>query len=83
MPLNMGIGKIGRMAIKKNFRRIGVGGLVLNFLETKAKENGLSKLTLHAQNYVRNFYLYHGYETEGKLFNEAAIEHIKMNKKIY
>ena len=64
MPLNMGIGKIGRMAIKKNFRRIGVGGLVLNFLETKAKENGLSKLTLHAQNYVRNFYLYHGYETE-------------------
>ena len=82
LPLNKVIGKIGRMAIRKNYRRIGVGGLILDFLETKAKENGISEITLHAQNYVRNFYLYNGYKTEGKLFFEAGIEHIKMNKKI-
>ena len=75
-------GKIGRMAVIRKYRRTGIGGEVLSFLEKKAKSIGISYISLHAQEYVKNFYLSHGYKQIGESFLEAEIDHIEMYKNL-
>lgn len=74
--------KIGRMAVCLEYRKIGIGGLILDLLEKKAKNNGVKYLTLNAQEYISKFYNKHGYSQKGTVFLEAGIPHIKMDKKI-
>ena len=71
---------IGRMAIEASWRRRGVGGQVLAFLEREAVQRGFGRLVLHAQTYVKDFYAQHGYQVEGDVFMEAGIEHVLMAK---
>ena len=75
-----GEARIGRMAVEPGMRRRGVGGRILTFLQEKATEQGMKGITLHAQTYVKDFYLRHGYVEEGGVFLEDGIEHIKMSK---
>ena len=75
-------GKIGRMAVIKKYRRTGIGGEGLSFLEKKAKSIGISYISLHAQEYVKNFYLSNGYKQIGESFIEAEIDHIEMYKNL-
>jgi predicted GNAT family N-acyltransferase len=72
--------RIGRMAVDAGWRRRGVGGLVLAFLEQRARLQGYRGAALHAQRYVEAFYRSHGYVAEGRPFDEAGIEHITMRK---
>ena len=72
--------RIGRMAVDREHRRDGVGGLVLRFLEDEAREQGAGEFVLHAQEYVKAFYAGHGYEEHGDVFMEAGIRHVKMRK---
>ena len=46
---------IGRMAVVPEWRRSGVGGQVLGFLEEQARAQGFRRVTLHAQEYVKGF----------------------------
>jgi predicted GNAT family N-acyltransferase len=55
---------------------------MMNRIETYAKENGMNELILHAQLYVKDFYLNRGYRPIGDIFQEADIDHIKMTKLI-
>lgn len=71
---------IGRMAVNKDSRRTGIGGRVLEFLENAASTMGADRITLHAQYYVRQFYLIAGYTMDGEPFEEAGIQHILMSK---
>lgn len=71
---------IGRMAVQKSLRRSGVGSAVLVFLENKARSHGVKQLSLHAQNYVKDFYVQHGYREFGETFLEAGIVHVQMKK---
>ena len=71
---------IGRMAVRVDHRRRGIGGQVLKFLEEAAAGLGAPEATLHAQSYVSGFYLRHGYREEGEPFEEAGIQHILMRK---
>jgi len=71
---------IGRMAIEASWRRRGVGGQVLAFLEGEAVQRGFGRIVLHAQTYVQDFYAKHGYQVEGDVFLEAGIEHVLMTK---
>jgi predicted GNAT family N-acyltransferase len=73
-----GLARIGRMAVKFQFRRQSIGGLILNFLEGEAFNAGTYKIELHAQSYVKAFYRLHGYILEGSPFLEAGIEHVYM-----
>ena len=73
---------IGRMAVKRCRRRNGIGGMLLGVLEEKAIELGGSKVTLHAQVYVRKFYEKHGYIVRGEPFLEENIDHIMMVKEL-
>ena len=72
--------RIGRMAVDREHRRSGVGGLLLRFLEDEARELGATEFVLHAQEYVKAFYASHGYEEHGETFMEAGILHVEMRK---
>ena len=80
--LKGGEARVGRMAVRVDVRRQGVGGRVLRFLEAEAAKEGAVEVTLHAQRYVSAFYLAHGYAEEGEPFEEAGIEHIMMRKRL-
>ena len=68
--------------MEASLRRTGVGSAVLAFLENEAKANGVKQIILHAQDYVKNFYVKHGYIEQGEPFLEAGILHIEMKKNI-
>ena len=80
--LNAENAKFGRMAVYLYYRKIGIGGLILDLLEKKAKNKRVKHLTLNTQEYISKFYSNHGYSQKGTVFLEAGIPHIKMDKKI-
>ena len=82
VQLSSGSGLIGRMAVGSAFRRRGIGSRLLACLETEAQSLGIQHITLHAQTYVRPFYQLAGYIEIGTTFQEAGIEHIRMDKQI-
>lgn len=73
---------IGRMAVAAEWRRSGVGGQVLGFLEEQARALGFRRVTLHAQEYVKGFYARHGYREAGEMFLEVDIPHREMVKEL-
>ena len=76
----IGEAQIGRMAVEREYRRRGVGGLILRWLEDQAIEQGVEKVLVHAQTYVWSFYDLRGYVVDGEPFDEVGIEHIRMTK---
>ena len=74
--------RIGRMAVDGEWRRHGVGGQILEFLEEQARQQGLTHCLLHAQEYVKAFYAGHGYVERGAVFMEAGILHVEMVKQL-
>lgn len=73
---------VGRMAVERAWRRSGVGGQVLAFLEEQGRALGFRQITLHAQEYVKSFYAGHGYEEVGEMFLEENIPHREMMKRL-
>ncbi len=73
-------GKIGRMAVLKSWRGEGAGSLMLQSLLAHAAEMGLESVYLHAQASAVPFYEKHGFEVEGKYFEEAGIRHVRMTR---
>ena len=80
--LDGGIAQIGRMAVDRQFRRRGVGGRILSFLEDEARAQGFGSCMLHAQEYVKAFYAGSGYVEHGDVFLEADIPHVEMRKEL-
>jgi len=70
------------MAVDREWRRHGVGGQILEFLEGEATQQGLTHCLLHAQEYVKAFYAGHGYVERGAVFMEAGIPHMEMVKEL-
>ena len=82
LSLNPATAIIGRMAVDQIWRRQGVGGLILDFLEEEARVQGMRRSVLHAQEYVKSFYAAHGYREHGDIFMEVNIPHIEMRKEL-
>lgn len=74
--------RIGRMAVESSLRGHGIGSAILGFLENEALKLGIKTVILHAQNYVKEFYVNSGYHEHGDAFMEAGILHIEMRKAI-
>jgi predicted GNAT family N-acyltransferase len=74
--------QIGRMAVDQPYRRQGVGGRLLEYLEGEARAQGLQRCMLHAQEYVKGFYASHGYREHGEVFLEVDIPHVEMRKEL-
>lgn len=75
-------GKIGRVAVIKDYRNQGYGSLIIHKLEEIAQQQGLTSVWLNAQKSSINFYRRLGYQIISDEFMEANIVHQKMNKKI-
>ncbi len=68
-------GHIGRMAVRKSARSMGIGQWVLQALIEEARRTGHESLVLHAQVHALGFYAKHGFVAEGEEFMEAEIPH--------
>lgn len=71
-------GHIGRMAVQKALRGLGIGRFLLTSLLNEAKRLGHTALVLHAQVSAQGFYALHGFQPKGLEFMEAGIPHILM-----
>ncbi len=74
--------RIGRMAVRQDLRRHGIGDRILGTLEEVAGERGFAQVLLNAQTYVKDFYAQAGYTEGGDVFMEAGIEHVAMTKNL-
>jgi predicted GNAT family N-acyltransferase len=71
-------GKVGRMAVLKEHRNKGLGRLLLDYIVAHARQHGVNRLYLHAQEHAANFYLDAGFFHFGEPFEEAGIPHVAM-----
>jgi predicted GNAT family N-acyltransferase len=72
--------QFSRLAVRISARRHGIASALLDLADEEAKAAGSRRLVLHAQTYARSLYEAAGYEPRGRLFMEAGIEHIAMEK---
>ena len=75
-------GQIGRMAIRHDYRRQGIGRQILQQLIALARRDGHEQVYLHAQLYVVEFYLQAQFEACGETFMDAGIPHVKMTLRL-
>ena len=73
-----GIGRIGRMAVRRDLRGANLGREVLGALVLASQERGDREVSLHAQCSAEGFYLRNGFAARGGGFEEAGIRHIDM-----
>lgn len=73
-------GHIGRVAVLKNYRGLGIGKLIMKELIKCAQEMSLEKVWLSSQWHAHNFYLNFGFVCVDEIYKEAGIDHIKMFK---
>ncbi|WP_108508863.1 GNAT family N-acetyltransferase [Polynucleobacter acidiphobus] len=71
-------GKIGRLAVLKEYRGLGLGSELLKTLVSYGRQEGIKQFFLHAQTSAVSFYERHGFKVIGLAFEEAGIDHIKM-----
>lgn len=74
-------GRVGRMAVLKNYRRQGLGAEILGALVLAAAQRGLPQTYLHGQVQAIRFYEKFGFVAEGVEFLEAGIAHRLMRHK--
>ena len=75
-------GRIGRMAVVKEWRRRGVGADLLEALVEEARRRGFREVKLSAQLQAAEFYRVHGFVAEGKVYEEAGILHQAMRRSL-
>ncbi|MDX1443694.1 MAG: GNAT family N-acetyltransferase [Gammaproteobacteria bacterium] len=68
-------GKIGRMAVLKEYRGRDIGGRLLQRLVELAQEQGHREVKLAAQTHAIPFYERHGFTAFGEEFPDAGIPH--------
>ena len=73
-------GHIGRMAVLKECRALGVGGAILERLVAEARRRGMRQVVLSAQTHALGFYRRHGFHEVGAVFEEAGIPHQEMRR---
>ena len=74
--------KMKQVAVRKEMQGKGVGNKLLKFCEKYALEHGYKEIYAHARVSVTSFYLNHSYVTEGEIFEEVTIPHIKVRKSL-
>ncbi|HXD63924.1 MAG TPA: GNAT family N-acetyltransferase [Solirubrobacteraceae bacterium] len=72
--------QFSRLAVRTSARRQGIATALLALADEETRAGGARRLVLHAQTYARSLYEAAGYEPRGRIFMEAGIEHIAMEK---
>ena len=79
MSLNSEFCSIGRVLVKKEFRKKGIGiKLMEKSIEKARKLYNQKKIKISAQEYLKNFYTDFGFKHTGKRYLEDGIPHIEM-----
>ena len=73
-------GHIGRMAVRKPYRGLGVGALVLQHLIERARQRCDCEVVLSAQTHAMGFYEKFGFVVEGGEYLDCDIPHHDMRK---
>lgn len=75
-------GRIGRVAVLKEFRKKGLGLEIVSSLVNQAKKKNFEKVYLDSQEDAIIFYEKLGFELSGKMFIKANINHQTMIKSL-
>ncbi|MBW8735029.1 MAG: GNAT family N-acetyltransferase [Asticcacaulis sp.] len=79
-PYSDGAVKLRQMAVADDARGTGVGAALLKAFEGLARIRGLSQIVLAARQTAQAFYARHGYTTDGVVFEEVTLPHVRMEK---
>jgi predicted GNAT family N-acyltransferase len=74
--------QFSRLAVRRDARRNGIASALLQRADEETEAGGARRLVLHAQTYARALYDTAGYEPRGRIFMEAGIEHVAMEKRL-
>ncbi|MFB0618739.1 GNAT family N-acetyltransferase [Streptomyces sp. AGS-58] len=74
------VGSLGRLAVSREARGLGVGAALVHAIEDIARAAGLTALDLHAQTHAQGFYERLGYVAYGPEFPNAGIPHRAMRR---
>jgi predicted GNAT family N-acyltransferase len=72
--------QFSRLAVARDARRRHLATRLLALADEETRAGGARRLVLHAQTYARSLYDAAGYEPRGRVFMEAGIEHVAMEK---
>ncbi|MGH2908182.1 MAG: GNAT family N-acetyltransferase [Solirubrobacteraceae bacterium] len=72
--------QFSRLAVARDARRRRIATRLLALADAETRAGGARRLVLHAQTYARSLYDAAGYEPRGRVFMEAGIEHVAMEK---
>ncbi|MCQ0022358.1 GNAT family N-acetyltransferase [Streptomyces somaliensis DSM 40738] len=75
-----GVGALGRLAVTRRARGLGVGAALVRAVEEAARARGLRAVDLHAQTHALGFYERLGYEAYGPEFSDAGMPHRAMRR---
>jgi predicted GNAT family N-acyltransferase len=76
-------GRIGRMAVLKEWRGNGVGAALLRAMLDRARSRSMARAVLHAQTQATGFYSRFGFSERGAQFQEAGIPHVEMTLELF
>lgn len=71
--------KVGRLAVLADHRSQGHGKAILHAVHAWLDQRALPAV-MHAQRYLEAYYTSLGWHTVGQPFDEAGIEHVKMQR---
>lgn len=77
------VGSLGRLAVSREARGLGVGGALVRAIEDEARALGLAAVDLHAQTHALGFYERLGYVAYGPEFPDAGMPHRAMRREIH
>jgi predicted GNAT family N-acyltransferase len=72
--------QFSRLAVRVSARRQGIATALLAAADAETRAAGGRRLVLHAQTYAQELYESAGYSPRGRVFREAGIEHVAMEK---
>lgn len=73
---------VGRFAVLKEYRGVGLGSFLMKKVEEKIKEQGGNVAELSAQKQAEKFYLSLGYTPMGDIYYDQHAPHIHMEKEL-
>ncbi|MFH8341042.1 GNAT family N-acetyltransferase [Streptomyces sp. AM6-12] len=74
------VGSLGRLAVSREARGLGIGAALVRAIEDAARARGLTAVDLHAQTRALGFYERLGYAAYGPEFPDAGIPHRAMRR---
>ena len=81
-PQGEGAAKLRQMAVAPECQGQGIGALLVRALEEEARARHIRDISLHARISAEDFYRKLGYEPVGEIFEQIALPHRRMVKRL-